>query len=167
MKNIYIDMDGVLNAISTKPPKQNTQWYGDWNTATVKGYPILWSTELIAELNTLSERGDVQFIVLSTWREEALTVLAPVLGLNTHGWDFIHVPDTSMFVYSAWWKLEEIQTHLEESKPEKAVWIDDDILYYQPAMDWGYSVSNLKIVCPHTPHGLSKPHLSGIIKFLA
>lgn len=165
MTTIYLDVDGVLNAFSGRPPKNNTQWHGEWSKATVEGFPILWSHELVEAFNSLAERDDVEIKWLTTWQESAATELAPVLGLNGGDWFYFTTEDLDDMVN--WWKLVEIQKDIEETAPDKVVWIDDDINYDSATKVW-LSTTRVPVlaICPNSNHGVSKKHMDAIIDFI-
>ena len=166
MNTIYLDLDGVINALSRKPPRQNTQWLGEWKQETIEGYPILWSVELVENLNTLAEREDVQFVFLTTWRELASTSFGPQVGLKCGDWEFIDESDDKLMDTQRWWKLDRIAEHIEKTKPEKVVWIDDDLAWDAKAHLWLSKQSNVIGISPMRVHGLAKKHLWMITNFL-
>jgi len=83
---IYLDVDGVLNAVSKKSPTLTATGWGEWKTAPVNGWPILWAPELITALNELAAREDVTFKWLTTWTDDAAKVLSPAIGIEGQEW---------------------------------------------------------------------------------
>lgn len=168
MKTIYLDIDGVINARSRKPPKQNTGWLGDWKQETIMGYPILWSIELIERLNALADREDVQIKWLTTWQEQAISDFTPGTGINGAEWPYFSATENDLFSYRYWWKLTAIARDVDETKPEKVVWIDDELPNQFLAQAWlSENISTILGIGPESTHGLSAKHLWQIEKFLA
>lgn len=180
--NIYLDVDGVLNALSSNPPKQNTGWTGEWkrekavipsdavqigwsSQPVAESYTMFWSTKLITAINELAEMDDVTIIWLTTWKEHAKGVISPLMGINGHDW--LHLDTGDIYDTMRWWKLDAIRDHVEETKPDKVVWLDDDIAYDQKARLW-VSMMKPKIlsITPNSVHGLTKPHIQSIINFI-
>lgn len=169
MKTIYIDVDGVINAVSGKAPKQNTGWLGEWKQESIAGYPILWSTELIDRLNALDAREDVEFIWLTTWRSLAPQVLSEAIGLNGQDWDYVDAPDEDLENLNHWWKLAAIRRKrkLRHVDVSKSVWIDDDIYYESAASAWVRDEwPNLLAISPNSYHGITRKQMESIEEFL-
>lgn len=166
MINIYLDVDGVLNAYSKNPPRTNTQWSGTWGHQMITGFPILWSFELIEEINALAKRDGIEVKWLTTWQDSAASELSPVLGLNGEEWSFFETEDEDDLVN--WWKLAAIKKDIEESSPDKVVWIDDDIPFEKNAVQWSQSLDiPILTVSPNSNHGLTKKQWNGIIDFVS
>lgn len=167
MNIIYLDLDGVVNSLSKKPPKQNTQWFGEWKEKTIEGFRILWSTELVEALNSLAARDDVTIKFLTTWQDLAPVSFGPQVGLlGSENWAYYYASFNEMEDLKSWWKLGKIQKSIEDDKPEKAVWLDDDILYDPAAMEWIGEAPNLLAISPVSTHGLRAKDIAAIIEFL-
>lgn len=163
---VYLDVDGVINAISDKPPRANTQWSGEWSREDCMGFPILWSHELVERLNELALREDVTVKWLTTWQEHAPKDLCPVTGIQGQSWDVLYGDISDhWFTTGRWWKLDSIKEDIDKEQPDKVVWIDDDIGYDRGANEWLRSHPILA-VCPNTNHGLSKKQFDGIMEFI-
>ncbi len=174
---IYIDVDGVINSLSRSAPKQNTQWLGEWKSEYVKvhgsKYMILWSTELIHQLNLLDKRDDVEFIFLTTWQDSATTILAPLTGLNALNWKVLY-PEHEDDIYDTktWWKLTAIKNDLEDMVEDdidydQVVWIDDDLQYDKSSLDWAKTQEkDFLLVPPISVLGLTQKQISVIIDFI-
>lgn len=176
---IYLDVDGVLNAIPFKINKLRKAGWSDWQKSNVpspiKGddrvFPFWTSKEMGAAL--LSLNCDIEW--LTTWGEEADTHIADLVGLPkglpvTSTIDTYRDtrPSSGLFVVNSFnWKLEGILTD-QEKNPRPFIWIDDD------AIDFA-AETYLKENCGDTPWhlvktaahmGLSKFDVDGIRKFL-
>lgn len=162
MNNIYWDVDGCINAFSAKPPKQNTFWKGEWDSAKIEGLPILWSKELVAEINKLDEREDVNSIWLTDWMEMAPNLLVPETGIKGADWKVL----TGDVHDYPWWKLAALQSSIEETQPDKIVWIDDNLKYSKEVRVWLEENPQVHTVIPQSNHGVTKKQISGIIEFI-
>lgn len=176
---IFLDNDGVVNSLSKKPPKQNTGWLGAWSRVFVessrgKSWPMLWSHELIAQLELLNQRDDVQFVVLSTWRQAAKDTVFPLMGLNTEGWPVLDAENVSdsytggwMTKSSKWWKLTEVEDFVHDKPAEdRFVWLDDDLRYEDGAHKFASTGHDFLLVAPEQTHGLTQTHIDRILKFI-
>lgn len=168
MKTIYLDIDGVINSLSKNPPRQNTGWEGEWKKEKIMGYTILWSVELVDCLNALAEREDVQIKWLTTWQDQAGEFFSPGTGINGADWDFFSTSENALFAYDYWWKLNAIVQDVEETKPEKVVWIDDELPHRMQAQAWLFENNSTVLgIGPESTHGLTKKHIWQIEQFLA
>lgn len=166
MINIYWDVDGNINALSKGSPRQNTQWFGNWNLEKVEGFPILWSAELIEEIKVLDSREDVANIWLTTWEHLAPKSLAPVIGVG-HDWPVLAATDELAHQdINNWWKFALIQEHIAETNPDKIIWLDDDLQYVRDAVEWSTSQNNLLAISPNPNFGLRKKDISAIMDFI-
>lgn len=163
MINIYVDIDGVLNSLSKGAPRQNTMWEGEWMREKIMGYWIHWSTELVKTINDLSLREDVTCKWLTTWQESAITEFAPIVNIG-HDWPFF-TGETDNDHHN-WWKFPVIQKDVEETQPDKFVWIDDDMSYVQEAWNWINDHPKGLGICPISVHGLTRKHLDTIVEFI-
>lgn len=182
-KYILLDIDGVVNALSNKPPRQNTCWGGSWSTNKVNGsfditnppeghsyvdmYCILSSDELVGNLNRIVRKPDVEAVVASTWQGLALTNLFPAVGLSfpqeaiqvfkkaeTVGWGWM--PENSSGDGFTW-KLDNLKNLVANSSEEDTFyWLDDDIWHHRPSVDYLSSEPRIKVICPQSAHGLTR-----------
>lgn len=169
---IYIDVDGVINSLSRKPPKNSTNWHGTWRQKNVQlhggKYVILWSTELVEAINALDTRDDVEFVFLTTWQESATTILSPLTGLNSLYWDVLHpLTEDAEDDLVNWWKLDTIKEDLEIRKPDQFIWLDDDIAYDLKAQDWLSTLeTDVLAIAPVSVLGITKKQIDVIINFI-
>lgn len=180
--NIYLDVDGVINSFSKKPPKNDTGWKGEWlrgDAVVPNDYPtggwsmgsssqtfsIFWSVELIDSLNKISEMDDVNIIWLTTWKEHAKTVLSPLVGINGQEW--VHLDAGDVYDTKDWWKLTAIREHVRETNPDRIIWLDDDLGFDYQARLWVNSLKNRILpITPNSNLGLTKKHISDILDFI-
>lgn len=168
MKNIYLDIDGVINAMSHNPPSMNTQWFGTWKQEKVMGYTILWSVELVERLNALAARPDVQIKWLTTWRKDAAQTFSEPVGLDGHDWFYFDTPDEDLYVAHDWWKFRHVRDEFEKGVADKYVWIDDDLMWEQHSRNW-LEDKDPDIILPISPnsnHGITRKHMDQIEAFL-
>lgn len=162
MINIYWDVDGCINAFSGKPPRQNTFWKGEWDSAKIEGLPILWSKELVDEINNLDGREDVHSIWLTDWMSMAPELLVPETGIKGTDWTVL-TGDVHTY---PWWKLAAIQTSIEVTQPDKVVWIDDNLKLSKEVRAWLEENPQIHTVIPQSNHGVTKKQINGIIEFI-
>lgn len=167
MINIYMDFDGVINALSGRGPKPNTGW-SNWDLAKVAGFPILWSPTLIHFLLEIEARPGVTIKWLTTWCEDAPKELSPHIGIGAN-WPVLGtLYDTEHRggLETHWWKLEYLLRDVEETKPDKIVWLDDDIVYDRWADVYTKETANLLAISPNSSHGLTVKHIKDINTFI-
>lgn len=167
--NIYLDVDGVFNAVSDAAPRTNTGWHGDWvGPVKVGGISILYSVELVAAVNELAARPGVTVKWLTAWEELATDELAPAIGLGAGSdWEVITGVEDDDPQNFNWWKLDRVRKDLASSNPDRAVWVDDDIAYDPKTLVWlmspGLPVLHLS---PRTLHGMTRGDVQRIHDFL-
>ncbi len=138
---LALDIDGVLNHFS-KSAKNSRR-------ATVGGYPISWREDTLERVRAMLARPDVEGALLSTWLSdpelyEELEKVFELEGLLPHraayphmvtlGWGGVKVLADSRFEgtelnpgSSRWWKYKSAELLLEELKPARFAWVDDDL----------------------------------------
>lgn len=174
---IFLDVDGVINAVSMGFPKQNTGWT-EWDQKRVvpagfdRGFRITYSPQLLRRLESLAERPDVEIVWLTSWVDQAPSVLALDLGFAATDWPVVGQTHYELYPYGrndAWWKLVALREYWEKEDREghKLVWLDDDLKYEKAANDWLYSLEcgTWLMITPNSLHGLSVKHLESIEVF--
>ncbi len=164
---IYLDVDGVINAISSGAPRPTTHWMGQWRKETIAHFPIHWSQELIEELNAIAALPDVSVKWLTSWEGAAHELAASVGLVGGHEWEVIPgVEDDNPATWD-WWKLAKIREDIAATRPDKVVWIDDDISSDPKTVTWLMSPGvDILPICPQTLHGLTRKHIRQIHEFL-
>lgn len=167
---IYIDVDGVINAFTTKPA-----WGEPPRQDRILGYVITHHKGLIDSLNEIAENDHVEFVWLTTWQNHAVTDLAPVVGLdgpwraltseNCRPTGYIGFQNTAY-----WWKLDSIIEDLHENPVDKFIWIDDELSLRRGAQDW-YNLHHSEkatglLISPHDSTGLTPDDVCGIIDYI-
>lgn len=162
---IYLDVDGVVNAVSKRTPKLNITGWETWKTKPVNGWPILFSPEMIAALNELAVDPDVTFKWLTTWTDDAAKVLSPAIGINGQDWEALEGEQHGWHGRD-WWKLIAIRDDVEESDSERFIWIDDDIKAERAAIEWVKSRNDVLALSPFTVQGLTRNELNAARAFI-
>lgn len=171
---IYIDVDGVLNAFHPRKssPEEIAEASGwkDWRSARIAGFVITWSVELIKELNDLASREDVEFVWLTTWRDQARYELSPILELDGQGWRFLTDGGEATGRLwgnpgGPWWKLNVIRDDVRRDPVDNIIWIDDDLPLYGDALQWA-SERGVVTVAPSEKYGLTRTELDDILDII-
>lgn len=181
---IYLDVDGVLNSLSGRPPKSMTKWVGEWSqeqVQTIGGrfWTILWSNELIDNINKLALQPNVTIKWLTTWEDSASVFLSPALGITEgHNWEVLKDSKESLSPVTegwtqetskSWWKLDLIREDVENGDYDAVVWIDDDLKHSREAMSWIRSVEEsigFLPVSPFSTLGVTKREFDDIMEFV-
>lgn len=158
---IYLDVDGVLNAVSGRQPSKRIVGWDEYREVHVKGFRIHYAPALIQAINALAARDDVTIKWLTTWKHDAAKQLSAAIGIDGQGWDVLD-GDLHAWGGDAWWKLTAIR---DDHDGGKTIWIDDDIIAELPAMEWAAN-HNILLVSPSTTHGLTKDDLDAITAFI-
>lgn len=128
----FLDVDGVLNALS-KIEQRHIDEFPVWNEKEVNGYKIRYAPEVIDFINRMSERVDIKWN--TTWQTQAVTLLAPALGLNK--FDVVEARGISSpsgsfnrggdLPENRWWKLNTVLENIEGSAAD-FIWTDDHLI---------------------------------------
>lgn len=154
--HVYLDVDGVLNAVTSK---RTPAWgWGESEVVKVNGFQIRYSPAMIARLNALAE--SVQFFWLTTWLSDAPRLLCPQLGLDGEAWPVLDAEEPPG---APWWKLTAIRDHVNATAPEQVFWIDDDISFDHMAKEWIAAEPRVTGISPRTDVGLTTEGL-GLIE---
>lgn len=133
--DVFLDVDGVINAVTWKREKEVPAGWPEHKQVKVNGFTITYAPELINRLNALAARDDVTFHWLTTWEHDAPNILSEQIGLNGKDWPVLVDPRPSVkFSDYSWWKLYAAKKHALDSE-NRIVWIDDD-LYDTTAREW-------------------------------
>jgi len=158
---IYLDVDGVLNAVSKRTPSLKISGWDNWESKPVNSWPILFSPDMIAALNELAAHPDVTFKWLTTWEDDAAKVMSPAIGINGQDWDVLH-GEQHGWRGRDWWKLQAIRDDAEVSEGRRFVWIDDDISAELEAITWVQGRDDVLAISPSTMQGLTRGDLEQI-----
>lgn len=180
----YFDIDGVFNAflaphLPQAPQHEATGWLGEWKNSHVPvhhfeflpenwgdKFHLCWSTELIEELNALSESPSVEVVWATTWRKLAPTVFSPTTGVKGEDWRVLHAP-WERIERSPWWKHELVMNDIATQPVEKFVWVDDDLAINPEAVEWASSIPGGKVIIPSPYTGLTRAQWEEITDHLS
>jgi hypothetical protein len=169
---IYLDVDGVLNAVSKRTPSLKISGWDNWESKPVNGWPILFSPDMVAALNELAAHPDVTFKWLTTWEDDAAKIMSPAIGINGQDWDVLH-GDQHGWRGRDWWKLQAVRDDAEATDGHRFVWIDDDISAELEAITWVQGRDDVLAVSPSTMQGLTRDdvkqikHFAGVVEAAA
>lgn len=166
----FCDVDGVINAVS-KLDKTHFKNFKDWKTVVVNGYTISYAEDVVNFMNRMSERVDIK--MLTTWKYDSMTMLAPAIGLRTD-LEVVDVPG----IWSPlslndnrehrWWKLNAIIDNINDPDAADFIWTDDDIgshdRNYVKRMSEFAGLECL-VITPHMGVALEPEHLRRIEAF--
>lgn len=156
-RRIFLDVDGVLNAVSDKNPSE----WSEWRVTECDGWPIRHSLEMGRELGKIFLLPNVEVIWLTTWEHKANEWISPLFG-----WPKFRVAERVTPSLDFWWK-EAAFRQIHEDNPMPFVWIDDDIDSVIPdVIDWFKKLDyHIDSFCIHPPcdKGLERHHL-GILE---
>ncbi len=164
---LLLDVDGVLNAV-------RVELRPGWQRATFNGFVLSWDPTITARLRGLHESGVVEIQWLTTWAENADSLLAEPMGLprglRTHGREDVLPTGFAgeRRGVSGWWKLAAIRALAEAEPGRRIVWIDDDLS--DPAEDtreWLAANAHVLVVAPDFFAGLTHPQLDRVEAWLA
>lgn len=150
---IYLDVDGVFNAVSRSRPQWG--WKNAPKRVSVKGWPITYSPEFVAVINDASKTPGVDVFWLTTWCHDAVEHLAPALGIDGSEWPVVGYDHWRADDARSWWKLDAIREHLGDYDGP-VLWIDDDLHYSLAAVEWLKANDHVLGICPRAEVGVTK-----------
>lgn len=167
-KVLYLDIDGVLNFYKDFDFNKHSKRLGvgdtkkaSFDTVNLAGeldsFTFHYSGELISLLRDLSKDTGTEVIFLTTWRKDALDVVAPALGI-----DFIDsYLDFELDSPASYKDPRDFYRHIAEIKrdtlykdlrdrvsrnsgrPLKVAWVDDEVFGYVDTGDLRANLSEL------------------------
>lgn len=162
----FLDVDGVLNAISMTPPDTWPTWKREWCVAqNDKRYSIHYSPEMIQRIIDIANSGACEIRWLTTWEHAAVQNLAPMLGLP----EFVVAGRAIDHVDHDWWKFPCVMAFVETHPDVPVIWADDDLRYYRPALELAQErgkTGHMLAIAPRSYLGLTPNHLDHVDAFL-
>ncbi|TDP92307.1 hypothetical protein EDF62_1512 [Leucobacter luti] len=159
---IYLDFDGVLNAISTGVTQlPRITGFGGYRRVKVSSYTVTWSREVLDRLRLLQDIADIHW--LSTWRADT-AIIERELPVKLDGWFDFQNDDLS---HSG--KLEALLIDQAEA-PRPFIWVDDEEhSYYRAAHRDGLlpELAEHLLIEPSTFAGLSVGNFELMEDFLS
>jgi hypothetical protein len=141
----------------------------DWAEGIAWGYKVFWARDLIAELNELTARADVQPVWLTSWEGAAATHLSAVIGLNGADWPVLTL---GSFV-TGWPKLDALRSDLAEQETagnriDQVIWLDDDIRRHRTASNWAKTAPiPTRLISPQRGVGITRKHIETVRALLS
>jgi hypothetical protein len=181
---LYLDVDGVINAIPAAQDRVERTGWSDWDSTWVGldnggRYWITWALGFLDALHTIDKRDDVEIVWLTTWRTAAVTKLSPALGINGTHW---HVADDDVVDrvahgympmgfsdYGWWWKASAIAGHLDKNPVDQVVWLDDDHNVFSDAVKFvhdRFQDTDFLMITPDTRYGVTQEDVARITNFI-
>lgn len=118
-------------------------------------------------MNRIASHQDVTVKWLTAWEEGAPEQLAPTIGLNGADWEMIPGVEDDDIGNWNWWKLTKIREDIARNRPDRVVWMDDDVNSDPASLAWLESLDiPVLVICPRTEHGLTRDHLAEIEAFI-
>lgn len=155
---IYLDVDGVLNAV----PHGQPDW--GYQTAAVNGYSITYSPDLIALINRIAATPGVRVYWLTTWCYDAPNHLCRPLGLDGKAWPVVGYDHWRAATGLPWWKHLAIVEHLD-GFDGGVLWIDDDHGVDAACVAWLAGQPQILTIAPDTRTGVTRAEASIIERF--
>jgi hypothetical protein len=165
-----LDIDGVVNALArgavrgSFPPDVWRRFlvHADVPDLGPMLLPILVAQPVLDFVRDVHDSGAAEVLWHSTWRESAVTDLAPLLGLPPLP---ITVAPEWTLRPPGWWKLPAARRVAASGRP--LVWTDDDIACYANDLGGLDNRPDTLLISPDPVTGLVQDDLDGIAAFLA
>lgn len=160
---IYLDFDGVLNAVSLETHRlHHVTGFTGYRRTRVGYSTATWSPEVMKRLKSLQQLAEIRW--LTTWRSDTARI-EEELPVQLDGWfDF----ENESLNHSG--KLEAILAD-QADRPRPFIWVDDEEhRYYHCADQYGYVLSALTehlLIQPSTFAGLTTDDFDRMEAFLA
>lgn len=169
-----LDIDGVLNAISGKPPTylwSDDKWIQTTLTNSMGDFPILTAKPVVDFINEIHDSGRAEIRWHTTWQEEALDFgdavglrsFKVVLSPEFHEYGPRFVAQQIAAGKPKWWKFPAAERVIDEEK-RPLLWTDDDISWELRNYPWNPVEPG--VVSPDPATGLTPKHLKFIDKWL-
>jgi hypothetical protein len=166
-----LDIDGVVNALSRGPVTCSfpaDQWvqrvvHTDLPGIGPAAFPILAAQPVLDFVAAVQTTGKIDVRWHSTWREAAVTDLAPSLGL----------PELPISVAPEWANHRAVVPWWKQAAAERVVaagrllvWTDDDIGMFRAALSAFERRADVLLIAPDPERGLTQRDLEEISRFL-
>lgn len=178
---VLLDADGVVNALSKKPPTtawSRDQWIiGKAEASPGQVYPMMIARPVVDFFNQLHRSGSAEVRWHTTWQHAAQNI-ADLAGFDK--FDVAEAPEYADYAnfqkqaivdgHPTWWKLPAAQRVVQDEKRD-LIWVDDDMPYewtrkaqYDPKLGGNQMVLT---VDPYSMTGLTLNDLTTIKTFVA
>jgi hypothetical protein len=119
----FMDVDGVI------APFGKGGAFRDWVRSPHPVYELWLSAKQAALIRRILLETDTQLIWVTTWADQVATYIEDVLGWPHHRFAPLPHPDLKggdCGPTGRWWKLDAVEHVLDELRPSRFVWSDDD-----------------------------------------
>lgn len=179
MRPIWLlDVDGVINVAARVPgvPVWPAEaWIRTQARAGRRSYPILAAQPVLAFIRDVATSGAADVRWHTTWQHDAVTHLAPALGLPAlpveNAPEFASANGASgyagTFTGHTWWKLPAARRRVAAG--QVLLWTDDDLALDSVQRAIGVEplpADTTLLIAPQTHVGLTPDHLAAIASFL-
>lgn len=154
---LYLDVDGVINAEYAS----GTERWPEQKHGIAYKYMIEWAPHMIEALAALP----LDLVWTTTWRDRAVTNIAPLIGYGHNGRVLHPVGGISVRTTypSIHWKSNAVYEDLETNPVDRYIWIDDELYLGRPSHagyvgDWQISKDGLHIR-PGGFYGIQPKHI--------
>lgn len=154
--SLYLDIDGVLNAfVRHALPNYQSLWEGGYHQTYPDKKSIHTAPAMVAALNDLIAEHSIACHWLTTWEEDA-PAFGEDIGLTGSGaWPVLAACSGRG---SDWPKFTSIRDHVEATRPDVAIWFDDDLATEPDARAWA-AQNRVLAIAPGNLHGIEPAHL--------
>lgn len=183
---ILLDNDGVTNAfgqmhyLKGKKSSSMSELNPDnWRSKVIEGYTIQYNTDVIDAINELTDKDEVELVVLSTWEHLSITHYYPDLEIKfpegTKVLENVYENSTDYTLgwggwHRVWWKLLAVRDFCETLEEDsRIVWVDDDHKFYEVSVSEyteNHPLVKFLVVSPEPTFGLSKKNLDVMRNFI-
>lgn len=172
-----LDVDGVLNAVTPAPDPTvwpRAAWLDTSATADGARFPICAARPVLDFLSEVHVAGAAEIRWHTTWQHDAVTTLAPALGLPelpVQPAPEFHAPAAvgygGLARGPAWWKLPAAERVVGEER-RALLWTDDDLMFERGTAGLGAvdRCADRLLISPQTSLGLTPRHLREIRAWL-
>lgn len=156
-----LDVDGVINALSARPPVSYWHRGSQWSHERINGYMILWSHDVVRFIREVHEEGLAEVRWHSTWQHLANEFLSPAMNLP----QFEVMDARPIASCRYWWKIDGATEVLTSGR--RILWTDDDLAYSHDEVvaEIALSPGNL-VLSPRSEVGLLPRDLKRIATYL-
>jgi hypothetical protein len=127
----FMDVDGVLS------PFGKGGAYRDWVRSPHDVYELWLSPTQGQLIREILVETETELVWVTTWAGDAATYVEDVLGWPRHRFAPLPHPDikgADLGPTGRWWKLEAVERLVDELRPTRFVWSDDDHPRYRASV---------------------------------
>ncbi len=150
--SIYFDIDGVLNLYGPDPRPAAPGDADLWDSYNGQSMMLTYSPDMVARLNEILARAGVTPYWLTTWENEAGWFGEHIGLAGAKEWPWL--PAAGQTPSGEWQKFSSIRRHLRSTRPELAIWLDDDLATQDAARRWAARSGCVHAHAPQSRVGL-------------